>query len=181
MIIPCWSRSRTEVGEVHFRFLGTNGYHVKAKNDRFNATSSRCRQNLKYENFIMTSFGRLRQIITAKSVLHMQPDYLSSFNQSNHWFVALSLPLLSSFLKLPFVRIKDANQEVIAPAYGFVVIILIMVMMMIIIIGRTYYYRAYRVMILALNKWKFLIKKFTNFRQQISKKHLWNQRNPPDD
>ena len=26
--------------------------------------------------------------------------------------MALSLPLLSSFLKLPIVRIKDANQEV---------------------------------------------------------------------
>ena len=65
--------------------------------------------------------------------------------------MALSLPLLSSFLKLTIVRIKDANQEVTAPAYGFVVIILIMVMMVIIIIiiitGRTYYYRAYRVMI----------------------------------
>ena len=58
---------------MHFRFLGTNGYHVKAKNDRFNATSSRCRQNLKYENFIMASFGRLRQIITSKSVPHVQP------------------------------------------------------------------------------------------------------------
>ena len=60
---------------MHFRFLGTNGYHVKAKNDRFNATSSRYRRNLKYENFIMASFGRLRQIITSKSVPHVQHDY----------------------------------------------------------------------------------------------------------
>ena len=43
---------------VHFRLLGTNGFHVKAKNERFTAGSSRCLQNLKYENF-MSSFGRL--------------------------------------------------------------------------------------------------------------------------
>ena len=39
----------------------------------------------------------------------------------------VSLPLLSSFLKLPIVRIKDANLEVTAPAYGFVLIILILI------------------------------------------------------
>ena len=49
-----------KLGEVYFRFLGTNGFHVKAKNERFFATGSRCRQNLKYENFT-SSFGRLRQ------------------------------------------------------------------------------------------------------------------------
>ena len=36
-----------------------------------------------------------------ESVPHEQHDYFSSFNQSNHLFVASSLPLLSSFLKLP--------------------------------------------------------------------------------
>ena len=55
----------------------------------------------------------------------------SSFNQSNHWFVTLSLPLLSSFLKLTIVRIKDANQEVTAPAYWFVLIILILIIIII--------------------------------------------------
>ena len=35
---------------MHFRLLGTNGFHVKAKNERFTAPGSRCRQNLKYEN-----------------------------------------------------------------------------------------------------------------------------------
>ena len=39
------------------------------------------------------------QNIAPKSVPHVQHDYLSSFNQSNHWFVT-SLPLPSSFLKL---------------------------------------------------------------------------------
>ena len=36
------------MGEVHFRLLWTNGYHEKAKKERFTAVSSRCRQNLKY-------------------------------------------------------------------------------------------------------------------------------------
>ena len=36
-----------------------------------------------------------------ESVPHVRHDYFFSFNQSNHWFVVLSLPLPSSFLKLP--------------------------------------------------------------------------------
>ena len=59
--------------------FSTNGFHVKAKNERFTAASSRCRQNLKYENFT-SSFGRLRQNIALKSVPHVQHDYFSSFN-----------------------------------------------------------------------------------------------------
>ena len=38
-IILCWYK----IGEVHFRLLGTNGYHVKAKNERFTAAGSSCR------------------------------------------------------------------------------------------------------------------------------------------
>ena len=72
-----------KIGEVHIRLLGTNGFHVKAKSEAFSATSSCCRQNLKYENFTL-SFGRLRQNIAVKSVPHVQHDCLSSFNQSNH-------------------------------------------------------------------------------------------------
>ena len=72
-----------KIGEVDFRFLGTNGFHEKAKNEKFTAASSRCRQNLKFENFT-SSFGRLRQNIAPKSVPHVQHDYFSSFNQSNH-------------------------------------------------------------------------------------------------
>ena len=78
-------------------FAWHEGFHVKAKNERFTAASSRCRQNLKYENFT-SSFERLRQNIAPKSVQH---DYFSSFNQSNYWFVTLSLTLPSSNLKLP--------------------------------------------------------------------------------
>ena len=42
-----------------------------------------------------------------KTVPHEQHDYFSSFNQSNHSFVALSLPFLSSFLKLPIVCLVE--------------------------------------------------------------------------
>ena len=35
-------------GEVHFRLLSTNGFHMKANNDRFTAAGWR-RQNLKYD------------------------------------------------------------------------------------------------------------------------------------
>ena len=74
-----------KIGEVHFRLLGTNGFHVKAKNGRFAAAGSRCPQNLKYENFT-SLFGRLRQKIAAKSVPHVQHDYFFLFilfNQLN--------------------------------------------------------------------------------------------------
>ena len=91
-----------KIGGVHFCLLGTNGFHVKAKNERFTPASSRCRQNLKYENFT-SSFGRLRQNIAPKSVPHVQHDYFFSFNQSNHSLVALSLTLPSSNLKLPII------------------------------------------------------------------------------
>ena len=63
-------------GKVHFRLLGTNGFHGKAKNERFTAAGSRCRQNLKNDNFT-SSFGRLRQKIAPKSVPHVQQDYIS--------------------------------------------------------------------------------------------------------
>ena len=54
-----------KIGEVHFRLLGTNGFHARAKNERFTAAGLRCRQNLKNENFT-SSFGRLRQNIATK-------------------------------------------------------------------------------------------------------------------
>ena len=60
-----------KIGGVHFCLLGTNGFHVNAKNERFTAASSRC-QNLKYENF-MSSFGRLRQNIAARLFFFIQP------------------------------------------------------------------------------------------------------------
>ena len=49
-----------KLGEVHFRLLGTNVFHVKTENERFTARSSRCRQSLKY-GIIKSSFGRLHK------------------------------------------------------------------------------------------------------------------------
>ena len=46
--------------EMHFCLLGTNRFHVKAENERFDAAGFLCRRNLKYENFT-SSLGRLRQ------------------------------------------------------------------------------------------------------------------------
>ena len=66
---------------------------MKEKNERFTAALARCRQNLKYEN-LTSSFSGLLPKIAPKSVPH--DNYLSSFNQSNHWFVALTLLLPSS-------------------------------------------------------------------------------------
>ena len=40
-----------KIGGVHFRLLGTNGFYVKANNERFTTASSCSRQNLKCENF----------------------------------------------------------------------------------------------------------------------------------
>ena len=72
-----------KTGEVSFLLVGTNGFHATEKNERFTAAGSRCRQNLKYENFT-SPFSRLRQKIAPKSVPHVQRDYSSPFNQSNH-------------------------------------------------------------------------------------------------
>ena len=46
------------------------------------------------------SFGRLRQRIVLKCVPHVQHDYFSLFNKSDHCFLASSLPLPSSLPKL---------------------------------------------------------------------------------
>ena len=58
-----------KIGEVRFEWLGTNAFHVKAKNERFTAVGSHCRQNLKYEHF-MSLFGPVRQKIASRSLLH---------------------------------------------------------------------------------------------------------------
>ena len=82
-----------KINEVHFRLLGTICLHVKAKNKRFTAAGSHCRQNPKYENFTL-SLGRLCRKIAPKALPHVQHDYFSSFNQSCYCFVAVPLPSL---------------------------------------------------------------------------------------
>ena len=78
---------------------------------RFIAASSHRRQNFKYKNFT-PSFDRLRQNITSKSVTHAQHDYFSTFNQSKHCFVALSLPFLLANLKHPIAERARCNWTV---------------------------------------------------------------------
>ena len=45
-----------------------------------------------------------RQKIAPRGVPHVQHDYFPPFNQWNHCFVALTLPLLAQFLKLEIIR-----------------------------------------------------------------------------
>lgn len=47
--------------------LGTSGFQVKTKNERFSAVGCRCCQDLKYENFTLP-FSRLRQKIAPKNI-----------------------------------------------------------------------------------------------------------------
>ena len=71
-----------EIIKVSFYLICTNGIHVKVvENVRFFATTSLCRQNLKFEN-LTSLFGKLRQGIVLKWVPHVQHDYFSSFNRS---------------------------------------------------------------------------------------------------
>ena len=65
-------------------------------------------QNLReYPPGSTSMFGRLGQKIAPKSAPHIQHDYFSSFNQSKHWLVVLSLPLPFSFLKLPIAQMAS--------------------------------------------------------------------------
>ena len=72
-----------KIGEVYFRLLGANRFLVKPENETFTAAGSHYRGNFKYEN-LASSFDRLRQKFAPKSVSHVQNDYFSPFNQSNH-------------------------------------------------------------------------------------------------
>ena len=56
-----------KIGQVYFCLLGTNGFHVKAGNKRFSTTSSRCHQNLKFENFTSLFGILLRKKIAQKA------------------------------------------------------------------------------------------------------------------
>ena len=94
-----------KIGGVHFRLLATNGFHVKSKDWKIYCGELVLSSEAQIWKFT-SSFARLRRNISPKSVPHVQHDYFSSFNQSNHWFVALSLKLPSSNLYLPIVKIE---------------------------------------------------------------------------
>ena len=90
------------MGGVQIRLLGTNGFHVKAKNERSTAASFRCRQNLKYENRRMADYVKTlhqKACRTCSTII-----LLHSTNQITDSFVALSLTLPSSNLKLPDIK-----------------------------------------------------------------------------
>ena len=69
-----------KTGDVHFRLLGTNGYHTKAKNERFTAQAHIVirTSNMKISRCRLADH---KQKIAPKSVSHMQYDCFSSFNQ----------------------------------------------------------------------------------------------------
>ena len=71
----------------HAARTGRSADEVHITNERCAVVFSRCRLNLNFGIFT-SSFGRLRQRIVLKYVPHVQHDYWSSFNQSNHWFMA---------------------------------------------------------------------------------------------
>ena len=72
---------------------------VNTENERFNFVFFSCRKNRKNGNF--TLLLRRRHGILLNCVPHVQHAYLSSLNQSNSWFMGLSLPLKSPILKIP--------------------------------------------------------------------------------
>ena len=72
-----WNRS------ARCKWTDASAVEGNIENDRFTVACG---------NFTL-SFGRLRQIIALKCVPHVQHDYFSSFNQSDHCYLALLLPL----------------------------------------------------------------------------------------
>ena len=98
------------------------GFHTRGMNERFTAAYSRCRKNPKFRVLALLTTSR----DSPKSLPHEQYDYFSSFIKPYHRFVALPLPLPSSFLKLPYpllltdlplsvhVVVKTLNLEISA-------------------------------------------------------------------
>ena len=70
-----------KLGEVHFRLLGTNGVHVKTKNEGFTAVGSRCRQNLKCEKFHVVVWQTASKNCTEKRAARAARLPWFSFNQ----------------------------------------------------------------------------------------------------
>ena len=88
-----------KISEFHLHLLDPNGFHAKAKNERFTAMGFHCRQNLKNENFLSSFVQKLHQDAHSMCSTIIFPH---STNQ-NHLFVALALALPLPFLKLPSI------------------------------------------------------------------------------
>ena len=72
-----------KISEAYFRLLGTNGFHVKAKNKNLllRAGVVVLTSNMKISRRRLADYLKK---CAPKSVPHVQHDYVSSFNQSNH-------------------------------------------------------------------------------------------------
>ena len=86
----CFFLASFIVDTARCKWTGGSAVEENIGNERFTVVFSRCRLNLKSGNFKL-SFGRLCQRIGLKCVPHVQHDYFSSFNQSDHCFLASSL------------------------------------------------------------------------------------------
>ena len=92
------------IGEVYFHLLGTNGFRVKAKNEGFTATVLLSSEPQIWKFHVVVWQTTSKNCIKKRAARAAR--LFSSFNQSNHWFMAplplaLPLPLPSSFLKRP--------------------------------------------------------------------------------
>ena len=98
MLVTLYKIGVQKCTKVHFRFLGTNGFHAKAKNERWTAAGSRCDQKC--------------HVVIWQATLHQKAcGTWSTINipyLTNHivdlW--RLLLPLPSLFLKPLIVTIK---------------------------------------------------------------------------
>ena len=89
------------VDRASWNCTGRGDVEVSVVNGRFTLVCLRCRYKFGH---LTLSFGGLRQKIILKYVPHVQHDFYYSFNQSDQCFLASSLPLPSSLLKLLILR-----------------------------------------------------------------------------
>ena len=68
-----------------------------------------------------SSFSRLRHKFASNSESHVQHDYFSSLNQSNHWFVMFLLPQPLSFLKFSIIAALEWVKNDGLPLQGFAI------------------------------------------------------------
>ena len=78
------------VDEALCKWADKSAVELNVENERFTVEWSRCRYNLRFENFTL-SFGRLRQRIVLMCLPHVHNDYFSSLNQSDYCFLVSSL------------------------------------------------------------------------------------------
>lgn len=107
-VIPCWLHCTKRPFTWSARMVSKLSFLVRPENKvQVTALGSRCRQNRRFKAFGVVVW----QIPSSQNMLQLneccrlnvQHDYFTSFNQSYHWSVALSLPLQLLFLFLPIL------------------------------------------------------------------------------